>query len=443
MGAVGSACVRDCVRSTHECASEDLLSSSGDVPVAPSSSSTGGPNPSILSPRDGNANVPPVPNWFQVLQNGRGRDQTTETPRFDEVLQSPRVGTTDGQFMTPRSNAGGDFRTPGPSPRDSPRPPNEDPAGAKSTQISYEGTYLGTMKHGTGRLRMNACTYDGDFLNDFKHGNGTLNWDDGRQYRGQFEYGKFHGVAVMTWPDGRKYSGQYAEDRKHGDGTFSWQDGRRYKGQWVCGKRHGEGVYTNAKGITRNGTWHMDRPMQWDKAQSVEATAMPSVAEAEPPTPAQRERQARLALPWAAPPIAEVAIPLAAPSPPSEPEVAIPLAAPSPPSEPEVFATDAAVVLPPSPVEAAAELAGTMPVPIEAVAPGSEVTGPAETQAAAQPSEVPELSASPEESAAKQEAAAKQELQEILATASAAPIPAATAAIGPDEAAPEVKHSNL
>lgn len=270
MGAVGSSCVRDCVRSSHEYTSEDLLVSS----VGVSSSSTGSPKkdgpaesfklgPSLLSPRDGNAMVPPVPNWFQVLQNtnNRSRDAPVETPRFDEVLQSPR---TDAPGGSPRSNVGGDMQTPGASPQNSPRPPAEDPAAAKSAQGLYEGTYLGTMKHGTGKLHMTSCIYEGEFLNDFKHGNGILSWDDGRLYQGQFEYAKFHGAAVMTWPDGRKYVGQYAEDRKHGDGIFSWQDGRKYDGQWVGGKRDGIGTYTNAKGLTRRGIWQMDRPLQWD-----------------------------------------------------------------------------------------------------------------------------------------------------------------------------------
>ncbi|CAJ1367276.1 unnamed protein product [Effrenium voratum] len=182
-----------------------------------------------------------------------------ESPRFDEV------STT----ATPRD--GGEFRTPGPTPRvdgvklsarEVPPPAVEED---KRDEISYEGTYLGTMKHGRGRLRMRTYTYEGEFQNDMKHGLGALEWDDGRRYEGGFRNGKFHGAAVMQWPDGRRYVGQYAEDRKHGDGTFSWQDGRRYEGQWVAGKRHGIGTYTNAKGFTRRGTWQQDRPIKWEE----------------------------------------------------------------------------------------------------------------------------------------------------------------------------------
>lgn len=274
---MGASCVRDCERTAHELyTTEDALplqvgmpglSTSGlqsaTTPAAPPEGAVkvgyASSNPMALI-QGGNSNrgsgtpaVPPLDNWFQVFKAGRGDASSSspkETPRFDEV--------------TPRGSAG-------PTPRESPRPPDErqtdaSQGTARIDEISYEGTYLGNMKHGTGRLRMNGCTYEGDFKNDMKHGNGVLTWDDGRQYRGQFEEGKFHGAAVMTWPDGRKYCGQYVEDRKHGDGTFSWQDGRRYQGQWVVGKRHGIGVYTNAKGLTRTGTWNMDRPLHWEQA---------------------------------------------------------------------------------------------------------------------------------------------------------------------------------
>lgn len=290
---MGSSCVRDCERTAHELyTNEDSLMRqsglpglhganasadasgmmpNGGVKVGRSASNPlslirGGPGAALQDGRGGESTsaVPRVENWLQVAaSSGVPSPSPRETPRFDEV--------------TPRGSGPSDSRlggTPGPSPRDSPRPPDEHgrpstsdaPASARVDEISYEGTYLGSMKHGTGRLRMNGSVYEGDFRQDLKHGNGVLTWDDGRQYRGNFQDGKFHGSAVMTWPDGRKYCGEYIEDRKHGEGTFSWQDGRRYQGQWVVGKRHGIGVYTNAKGLTRTGTWNMDRPLHWEQA---------------------------------------------------------------------------------------------------------------------------------------------------------------------------------
>eukprot|EP00930_Biecheleria_cincta_P043100 TRINITY_DN2962_c0_g1_i1.p1 TRINITY_DN2962_c0_g1~~TRINITY_DN2962_c0_g1_i1.p1 ORF type:complete len:368 (+),score=53.73 TRINITY_DN2962_c0_g1_i1:25-1128(+) len=222
--------------------------------------------------------VPPVSNWFQVYQRGTASDQPKESPRFEEVLTGVTPSPRGGEFRTPRT-APDPRATPRESPRplESPRPPDE--GGKEITEeLLYEGTYLGTMKHGTGRLRMQNYTYEGEFENDMKHGVGVLDWDDGRRFEGGFKYGKFHGAAVMIWPDGRKYVGQYEDDRKHGEGTFSWQDGRRYQGQWVAGKRHGVGTYTNAKGFTRRGTWQQDRPVQWDEPTNSQSSPGPAAS---------------------------------------------------------------------------------------------------------------------------------------------------------------------
>eukprot|EP00927_Polykrikos_kofoidii_P086527 TRINITY_DN9725_c0_g1_i5.p1 TRINITY_DN9725_c0_g1~~TRINITY_DN9725_c0_g1_i5.p1 ORF type:complete len:493 (+),score=69.07 TRINITY_DN9725_c0_g1_i5:98-1576(+) len=287
---MGASCVRDCERTSHEYTAEESQTlgsigipglSNGGVVARTTKGCTYDDSIGTISADSSDSVVPPVPNWFQVLNNNT-RDANAGTPRFDEAILTPNGtaqpvvtpgGHDQGRRMsnpstqvTPRAQSiASDFRTPGATPRESPRAPEERPAeGMKSDEVSYEGSYLGHMKHGAGRLRTSTFTYDGHFQCDHKHGNGVLTWDDGRQYRGQFEAGKFHGAAVMTWPDGRKYCGQYGEDRKHGDGTFSWQDGRRYQGQWVVGKRHGIGIYTNAKGVTRTGVWQMDRPLHWD-----------------------------------------------------------------------------------------------------------------------------------------------------------------------------------
>jgi len=281
---MGSSCTRYCDRTAHEYPIEECRTN-GPVGMPglasssllnPATAKVGG-CPDLDSKRDANdAVVPPVPNFFQALQRDvHKQNLVTETPRFDEVQMTPRdspqrSARTDG---VAGSSVAAELRTPAASPRESAlasedRAPN---TAADRSDPSYEGTFLGTMKHGALRLRQKGCTYDGDLMGDMKHGNGILQWDDGRQYWGQFEAGKFHGAAVMTWPDGRKYCGQYAEDRKHGEGTFSWEDGRCYKGQWVMGKRHGSAVYTNAKGVTRTGVWQMDRPVVWDAPSSMPA----------------------------------------------------------------------------------------------------------------------------------------------------------------------------
>lgn len=275
---MGQVCVRDCERRLAQKAEEThapggapgiSATANADVRVGASfSDPLAAIQGSAMSvdrsaspgPVSGTSVVPPIPGWISALGNLSRSPSPQGSPRFEE--------------MSARSEGAGgaSHRDPAGSPMTSPRPAEERPtspspsdlAKRKELELSYEGSYRGTMKHGFGKLRMQGSTYEGEFRDDFKAGNGVLTWDDGRQYRGQFDNGVFHGQAVMTWPDGRRYRGQYADDRKHGEGTFAWSDGRRYQGQWIVGKRHGIGVYTNAKGMTRIGTWQLDRPIRWE-----------------------------------------------------------------------------------------------------------------------------------------------------------------------------------
>ncbi|CAE7543349.1 AP3D1, partial [Symbiodinium microadriaticum] len=84
------------------------------------------------------ANVPPVPNWFQVYDKSKALPK--ESPRFDEV----------STMATPREQVGGEFRTPGPTPRKDFKAPGLDEAALwparREGEMHYEGTYLGTMK---------------------------------------------------------------------------------------------------------------------------------------------------------------------------------------------------------------------------------------------------------------------------------------------------------
>lgn len=227
--------------------------------------------------------VPPVPNWLQV--NNKPPESSFQSPRFDEVPMTGRSVATESHApllstrseATPNGKVASELHTPGPTPRQNPK---EGLVDERQSELWYEGTYLGTLKHGKGVLRMAGCRYEGDFLNDMKHGDGSLIWDDGRRYCGQFVCDVFEGEAVMHWPDGRLYVGQYFEDKKHGDGTFTWQDGRRYQGKWIAGKRHGIGIYTNAKGFTRRGLWHFDRPVQWDDPATLQGADAQAVDDA-------------------------------------------------------------------------------------------------------------------------------------------------------------------
>jgi len=314
---MGASCVRDCERTAHEYATEDVNPSQHGQPGFGNASPV---PPSVPNMKVGLVFSSPVAalgltqNGAQggMAQGGAGQSWNevsggVQTPRFDDVFVTPRGGrgpeqpqsgfsTPRGQTgpatsstMTPRGQVGGDFLTPrAGQPGDGSKnegPSNELAGAGGASDMCYVGSYRGAMKHGVGRLTVNGSTYEGDFFSDLKHGTGVLTWDDGRQYCGQFAHGKFHGTAVMTWPDGRRYNGQYVEDRKHGEGTFSWQDGRRYKGQWIAGKRHGIGTYTNAKCVTRTGTWQMDRPIHWEPVPASAAAAIPSAGDSQPQLP--------------------------------------------------------------------------------------------------------------------------------------------------------------
>jgi hypothetical protein len=45
-----------------------------------------------------------------------------------------------------------------------------------------------------------------------------------------------HGSGEFEWNDGRQYIGEYREDKKEGKGIFLWPDGRKYDGEWSLGK---------------------------------------------------------------------------------------------------------------------------------------------------------------------------------------------------------------
>lgn len=215
--------------------------------------------------------VPPAPCWLQAAglaahdaaTRGLGATQRWSASQLSDVAMFSARSSNAESEASPRDSSN-DCRVALQSSVKANSRPAATPHAGSSEEISYEGTHLGTQKHGTGFLTMKGCTYLGDFREDVKHGCGTLAWDDGRKYVGQFRDGKFDGFAAMSWPDGRLYRGQYAAGYKHGEGTFSWHDGRCYRGQWLDGKRHGVGLYTNAKGLTRRGTWKADRPVDWE-----------------------------------------------------------------------------------------------------------------------------------------------------------------------------------
>ena len=52
-------------------------------------------------------------------------------------------------------------------------------------------------------------------------------------------------------------------DRKEGYGIFKWEDGREYRGNWQNGKQHGLGMYVASNGLTRKGQWMQGKRLRW------------------------------------------------------------------------------------------------------------------------------------------------------------------------------------
>eukprot|EP00746_Dinoflagellata_sp_MGD_P154599 gnl/MRDRNA2_/MRDRNA2_84921_c0_seq1.p1 gnl/MRDRNA2_/MRDRNA2_84921_c0~~gnl/MRDRNA2_/MRDRNA2_84921_c0_seq1.p1 ORF type:complete len:309 (+),score=35.13 gnl/MRDRNA2_/MRDRNA2_84921_c0_seq1:130-927(+) len=95
------------------------------------------------------------------------------------------------------------------------------------TCMSYEGNYyIRRDIHGTEEK--------------VKHGKGVLQWDDGREYSGEFVNDQLHGLGIMSWPTGEKYEGTYVNNLKDGLGKFSFPDNSIYEGNWCKGMRHGD-----------------------------------------------------------------------------------------------------------------------------------------------------------------------------------------------------------
>lgn len=51
---------------------------------------------------------------------------------------------------------------------------------------------------------------------------GTMEYHDGRVYRGEWKGGECHGVGTMSYPDGGYYKGQWTMGKRVGKGVMKW-----------------------------------------------------------------------------------------------------------------------------------------------------------------------------------------------------------------------------
>jgi len=91
-----------------------------------------------------------------------------------------------------------------------------------------------------------------------RHGEGTQIYENGSEYRGQWENNQLHGDGVLIFPERKRvYEGQFAYYKIHGKGKMTTKDKHFYDGDWVNGKRHGSGKMKNELG-TYDGQWNDD-----------------------------------------------------------------------------------------------------------------------------------------------------------------------------------------
>lgn len=151
---------------------------------------------------------------------------------------------------------------------------------------SYEGDWYMGHWHGHGTIKNSiGDEYTGQVVNDLKEGEGTLNYSDGRVFRGIFREddavkgtlifpdgakyvgelrnGNRHGYGVYYFTDGSRYEGNSVMSVFEGKGKMTWPDGGWYEGDWVQGEIHGFGKEVRPDGSLRHdGPWRKGVPIR-------------------------------------------------------------------------------------------------------------------------------------------------------------------------------------
>ncbi len=114
--------------------------------------------------------------------------------------------------------------------------------------------FIMTVLIGGFMMESNAQCVQGNCHN----GNGKFQFDNGDNYKGQWQEGKPHGTGRYEFPDGAYYNGEFKTGKFHGNGTFVWKDKTKYEGNFKEGQRDGFGKFTWANGDTYYGHWAGD-----------------------------------------------------------------------------------------------------------------------------------------------------------------------------------------
>lgn len=122
-------------------------------------------------------------------------------------------------------------------------------------QYGKRATEKGKKEKGIMKFH-NGDVYEGEWANDMFEGEGIFKSGDGTRYKGTWKNGKKDGNAfIVEYGNGDRYEGSYLDDKMNGKSTLIFANGDRYEGKFNKGKYHGPGKMTNSAGVYE-GNWH-------------------------------------------------------------------------------------------------------------------------------------------------------------------------------------------
>lgn len=102
--------------------------------------------------------------------------------------------------------------------------------GIFDTSLEDRPGMIGTL------IKPNGATYEGTFLGGLKHGKGSQTYPEGTKYTGEFAKGFEHGQGTKTYNEKEgqsSFTGRFRFGRKDGPGTMTRADGSTEKGNFL------------------------------------------------------------------------------------------------------------------------------------------------------------------------------------------------------------------